>query len=75
MRVPLGALFRRGDQWSAYQVVDGRARLTPVEVGIADNAFRVVTAGLAEGDTVVLFPGSTISDGLKLKPRAKAAAD
>ena len=25
LRVPLGALFRQGEQWSAYQVVDGRA--------------------------------------------------
>lgn len=70
LRAPLGALFRRGEQWHAYKVVDDRAVLTAVEVGVADGTWRVITRGLAEGDRVVLFPGSTISDGLRLKPRA-----
>ncbi|MGC4028444.1 MAG: efflux RND transporter periplasmic adaptor subunit [Steroidobacteraceae bacterium] len=69
LRVPLGALFRRGEQWFTYKVVNERAALTQVEVGVADGAWRVITSGLAEGDRVVLFPGSTISDGLKLRPR------
>ena len=30
VRVPLGALFRRGDGWALYKVVDGRAKLTEV---------------------------------------------
>jgi HlyD family secretion protein len=72
LRAPLGALFRRGEQWFTYKVVDQRAVLTQVEVGVADGTWRVISAGLAEGDRVVLFPGSTISAGLKLKPRATA---
>lgn len=73
VRVPLGALFRRGEQWSAYSVVDGRARLTDVAVGEADGTWRVVTQGLDEGDTVILFPGASISDGARVKPRAGTA--
>ncbi len=69
LRVPLGALFRRGEQWFVYKVVDGRAVLTQVEVGVADGARRVIAQGLGEGDRVVLFPGSTIHDGLRLKAR------
>jgi HlyD family secretion protein len=69
LRVPLGALFRSGDGWAAYKVVDGRARLTPVGVGIADGAWRVVTQGLAEGDSVIAFPGSTIADGAHVTAR------
>ena len=69
VRAPLGALFRRGQQWSVYQVVEGRAVLKDVQVGVADSAFRVITAGLAAGDVVVLFPGSAISDGMRLRAR------
>jgi HlyD family secretion protein len=71
LRLPLGALFRQGEQWAVYKVVDGRAVLTPVQIGDADANWRVVTKGVAEGDTVVLFPGSTISDGLRVKARKK----
>ena len=55
VRVPLGALFRQGEQWSVYKVVNARAVLTPVEAGVADSAYRVITAGLAEGDTCCCF--------------------
>jgi HlyD family secretion protein len=69
VRAPLGALFRRGQQWSVYQVIDGRAVLKDVQVGVADGTFRVVTQGLAAGDVVVLFPGSAISDRLRVRER------
>jgi HlyD family secretion protein len=70
VRAPLGTLFRRGEQWSTYKVVGSRARLTDVSVGESDGTWRVVTQGLAEGDTVILFPGATIADGKRVKPRA-----
>jgi len=63
VRVPLGALFRHGEGWAAYRVVDGRAVLTPLSTGFADENSRVVTQGLAAGDTVVLFPGNAVTDG------------
>jgi hypothetical protein len=33
----------------------------------------VVTQGLAAGDTVILFPGATIADGVRVRPRVKPA--
>jgi len=69
VRVPLGALFRQGDGWATYRVVDGRAVLTPLATGIADEEFRVVTQGVAAGDTVVLFPGNAVSDGQSVTGR------
>jgi HlyD family secretion protein len=63
VRAPLGALFRRDAGWAVYKVVDGRARLTDVTVGIADGSYRQITGGLAAGDQVLLFPGVTIKDG------------
>jgi HlyD family secretion protein len=72
VRAPLGSLFRRGEQWSVYQIIEGRAVLKDVEVGIADAGYRVVKQGLAAGDVVVLFPGSAISEGMRLRERKPA---
>jgi HlyD family secretion protein len=69
VRVPLGALFRRGNGWALYKVVDDRAKLTEVQVAEADPHFRAITAGIAEGDDVIVFPGSSIADGTRIKAR------
>ena len=69
IRLPLGALFRHGDGWAVYKVVDGKAKLTEVQVAEADPHFRAVTAGIAEGDAVIVFPGSSVADGVRIKPR------
>lgn len=69
VRVPLGALFRLGDGWAVYKVADGRAQLAPVETGIADTDYRAVVSGLAAGDQVILFPGSSVKEGAKVTPR------
>ena len=70
VRVPLGALFRHGDGgWALYKVVDGHAVLTEVQIAEADPHFRVVTAGVSEGDAVIVFPSASISDSTRVKPR------
>ena len=69
VRVPLGALFRHGSGWALYKVVDGRAQLTEVQVAEADPHFRAVTSGIGEGDAVIVFPGGTVADGVRIKPR------
>ena len=69
IRVPLGALFRHGDGWALYKVVDGRAKLAEVQVAEADARFRAVTAGVNEGDEVIVFPSSSIADDVRIEPR------
>ena len=64
LRVPTDALMRQGNNdWSVFRVVDGRARLTKVSIGDGDDRYRVVVAGVAAGDRVVLFPGDALRDG------------
>lgn len=70
LRVPLGALFRRGEQWALYKVIDGRAKLTQVDVAQSDDRYRAITGGLTEGDTVIVFPGDAVKDGVKVKARS-----
>lgn len=69
VRVPLGALFRRGNDWALYKLVDDRAKLTEVQAAEADPHFRAVTSGITEGDAVIVFPGSSITDGTRIEPR------
>jgi HlyD family secretion protein len=71
VRVALGALFRRGDGWALYKVVDDRAVLTQVQAAESDGRYRAITAGVAEGDAVIVFPSSSIEDGVAVTERAK----
>lgn len=69
IRAPLGALFRRGEKWAVYKVVDGRAVLTEVNAAQADGRYRAVTSGLNEGDEVIVFPSNVITDGVSVTAR------
>jgi HlyD family secretion protein len=71
IRAPLGALFRHREGWAVYKVVDDRAVLTEVKAAEADTRYRAISAGLAEGDEVLVFPSAAIGDGTRVKPREK----
>ena len=66
LKVPNGAIFRRGEQWHAYVVADGRARQRPVKIGRASGTETEVIEGLKDGDEVILYPGDRIHDGLRV---------
>lgn len=68
LKVPVSAVFRRGSGWSAYVVRDGRAVLVPVEAGRSSGTETQVTAGLKEGDEVILYPGDRVADGQRVEP-------
>ncbi|CAN5334485.1 HlyD family efflux transporter periplasmic adaptor subunit [soil metagenome] len=67
--VPIGALFRRGTDWSVFRVADGVARATPVIIGHRNATAAEVTSGLSAGDTVVLHPSDRVVDGVSVAPR------
>jgi HlyD family secretion protein len=68
LKVPAGALFRRGDQWSAFVVSDGRAELRPVKVGRSSTTETQILEGLKEGEEVILYPGSRVHAGQRVRP-------
>ena len=72
LKVPSGALFQRAGVWHAYAVSGGRAR--EVEVGVLPGGGRetAITSGLAEGDTVINFPGDQVKDGARVRPGGTA---
>ena len=68
LKVPSGALFRRGEQWAVFVSSDGRARLQLVSVGRSSGAEMQVTEGLKAGEAVILYPGDRVKDGQRIKP-------
>jgi HlyD family secretion protein len=68
LKVPVSSLFRRGPEWSAYVVRNGRAALVPVSAGRSSGTETQVLAGLKEGDEVILYPGDRVADGMRVNP-------
>jgi HlyD family secretion protein len=70
LRVPVGALFRKGDDWAVFAVREGRARVVAVQLGHRNGRVAEIVAGLAEGDQTVLHPSDRIADGTRVTQRA-----
>jgi HlyD family secretion protein len=68
LKVPAGALFRQGSSWAAFVVSQGKAQLKPVKAGRTGGSEVQVTEGLAEKDEVILYPGSRVKDGQRVRP-------
>lgn len=70
VKVPAGAMFRSpGGSWAVFVARDGRAQLTPIDVGRTNGAEAEVRGGLAPGDRVVLHPSDRVKDGARVAGR------
>ncbi|EKV28895.1 hypothetical protein C882_0658 [Caenispirillum salinarum AK4] len=69
LTVPMGAVFRDAAGWAVFRVEDGTARHRPVTLGRMEGLTAQVTAGLAEGDSVVLHPGDRVAPGTSVTAR------
>lgn len=74
LKVPAGALFRRGSEWAAFQLVTNTVRLCLVKTGRTSGTETQILSGLREGDEVVLYPGDRLKDGQRVQPAVIAAA-
>lgn len=68
LKVPVSALFRRGQDSAVYIVRDGRAVLVPVEAGRSSGSEVQILKGLTEGDEVILYPGDRVTEGQRVAP-------
>jgi RND family efflux transporter MFP subunit len=66
LRVPESALMRRGQMTSVFVAENGIARLRLVNASGTE-----VLAGLAEGDTVIVAPPPTVTDGRRVTTGAR----
>lgn len=67
LKVPAGALFRRGDEWSVFLVERGRAVCRDVETGQRNESEVEIKGGLRQGDEVVLHPANDLEDGARVE--------
>lgn len=69
LQAPLSALFREGEGWAVYEVVDGRAVRRPVTVGRRATRDVQILDGVGEGATIVTYPPDTLEDGVRVAER------
>lgn len=70
LKVPTGALFRRGDEWAVFIVAAGHAEERRIRLGQRNGFEAEVLEGLAAGDQVVLHPSDQITAGVPVELRA-----
>lgn len=63
LMVPEQAIWPNGEQKNVYTVVDGKAKLVPVTLGMRQPGYVEVTSGLKDGDIVVVTGQLKIGDG------------
>lgn len=70
IKIPMSALFRDGSAWAVYAVTDGRARKVRVEVGHQTRLEAEMLSGVPEGAQVILHPGDSLADAVRVKAHA-----
>jgi HlyD family secretion protein len=70
--VPTSALFRGDGGWAVFVVADGRAQLRKVGIGPRSGLAAIVERGLDPGTRVIVYPGDTVRDGVRVEPRGQA---
>ena len=72
LSVPRSSLFRGPDGgWQVFLVVNKRAALRDVRVGLMNDSLAEITDALAEGDQVILAPETSLRHGVRIKPIAR----
>jgi len=69
IQAPVSALFRERGAWAVFKIVNGRARLTTVEIGLNDGHTAHILSGLNPGDRIIVYPGQMVSDGVRVRRR------
>ncbi|HEU4950351.1 MAG TPA: efflux RND transporter periplasmic adaptor subunit [Holophagaceae bacterium] len=73
LQVPTAALFRRGEGWAVFAVEGGRARLRAVDLGRRGERTAELRGGLRAGETVILYPGDQVQEGVRVAARPEPA--
>jgi HlyD family secretion protein len=69
LKIPTSALFRVGNEYAVFQVVDGIVRQRVVKIGRQNGLEAEVLEGLAEIERIVLHPSDRIEDGVQVVQR------
>jgi HlyD family secretion protein len=69
LRIPNGALFRRGGEWMTFAVANNRARLTKVKINHNSGVYAEVIGGVSAGDRVIVHPPDVVVENAKIRSR------
>lgn len=69
LQVPLGALFRRGEDWAVYVVSDRVVEERTVTLGRRGARMAQVLEGLEAGERIVTHPSEAVADGVTVIDR------
>jgi HlyD family secretion protein len=64
--VPTGTLFRQGEAWQVYRIIDDAAELTTVQVGKTNGRRAEIQSGITESDRLILHPTESIHTGVQV---------
>lgn len=67
LKVPVSALFRRGESWNVFVAENGQARSREVEIGQRTPFEAEITKGLEVGEQVIVHPSNQIADGARVE--------
>jgi HlyD family secretion protein len=66
---PTSSLFRADGEWAVFVLDGDRIRRRIVKIGQRNEQSAEVLEGLTAGDRVVAYPGESLTDGAKVRPR------
>lgn len=66
LKVPIGALFRTGENWAVFAVNGRRAALRRIQIGRRNDQEAELLSGVSESDEVILHPGDQLRDGARI---------
>jgi HlyD family secretion protein len=69
LRAPVSALFREGDTWQVFRLVEGRAARTAVQLGLRGGLWAELLDGLEGTDQVIVHPDRELQDGSPVRQR------
>lgn len=67
LKVPVSALFRRGETWNVFVLESARARRREVEIGHRGALEVEIVKGLSVGEQVVRHPSNDVEDGRRVR--------
>jgi HlyD family secretion protein len=68
-RLPSSAVFRDGPAWAVLRLEGNRARVRQVALGRRAGLLVEATAGVTDGDLVIVHPSERVIDGTRVRPR------
>jgi len=68
LKAPTGGLFRRGSDWAAFTLRDGKTVLQIVKAGRSSGTEVQILQGLKADEEIVLYPGDRIRENVRIRP-------